>query len=110
MFELKKLHDQNSLTKKVYGDFYATTKSEVESTTDVSQIIGMPEGYSIAEGSFVYTKDFDLGIYDNGWNWGEEEDSSTRTAALMNSRPSLQTSEIQELPTESETVEEPEMR
>ena len=87
----------------VLGELYATTKEEVVVGATIE---GLPAGRSLASGSWGFTHDGDLFIYDetNGYKFVGEEDSSAKSA------PSNDTRSVGELKKGvSEEAEEPEI-
>ena len=98
---------------KVLGKLYATTKEEVQTGVP---IIGLPADRSLASGSWGFTHDGDLFIYDetNGFKFVGEEDSSAKSlnttlgkTLLGGIKTSVEPSEEEEEPIIEE--EEPEI-
>lgn len=58
----------NQWSKKADCDIFADTKSEV---TPSAEIVGLPNGVTIAEGSSLMTADGELAFMksDGTWNW-----------------------------------------
>lgn len=60
----------NEMKQLAEVSLFSDTKDEV-STTPVQDIIGFPNGYTIAQGSTVMTADAEVGFMksDGTWNW-----------------------------------------
>lgn len=95
----------------VLGELYATTKEEV---VDGATIIGLPAGRSLASGSWGFTHDGDLFIYDetNGYKFVGDDSSSAKAlnttlgkTLLGGVRPSVEPS-VEEEAVEEEPIEE----
>ena len=68
MIKVKSIEETNTITKEVGVSLFADTKSEVTSSAEVK---GIPQGYTIAQGSNVITATGDVAFMksDGTWNW-----------------------------------------
>ena len=68
MIKVKSIEETNAITKEVGVSLFADTKSEVTSSAEVK---GIPQGYTIAQGSNVITATGDVAFMksDGTWNW-----------------------------------------
>lgn len=79
--EITGIMSQNTVTKKIRCELYHDSKAEVESITEIE---GMPVGYTLAGGSHIVTGDFHIGIFkSNGtWSWDDDEENTRSTKSL----------------------------
>ena len=79
MIILNKYHGADYTTDKliIADDMYSDTKAELEEAdiSDPTDIVGLPEGYSLTTDSKAHTPDGDIAILDSEdtWHWVGEE-------------------------------------